>query len=161
MEPDADLDKIGDSILDQLQNSLTTKPPAPVLQQELSADDLEKFVLDKSATLVVQSMEAVDNLKDYIQAGASDKEITAFAEVVKASSTALESLNKLLQTRDRIKSSTQLKEMDIKARKELNVIDNSTKLLLSREEIIKQLLNDSDNIIDITPIQTENEIGPL
>jgi hypothetical protein len=106
-------------------------------------------------------MEAVDNLKDYIQAGASDKEITAFAEVVKASSTALESLNKLLQTRDRIKSSTQLKEMDIKARKELNVIDNSTKLLLSREEIIKQLLNDSDNIIDITPIQTENEIGPL
>lgn len=161
MDPDADLDKIGDSILDQLQNSLTTKTPIPVVQQELSADDLEKFVLDKSATLVVQSMEAVDNLKDYIQAGASDKEITAFAEVVKASSAALESLNKLLQTRDRIKSSTHLKEMDIKARKELNVIDNSTKLLLSREEIIKQLLNDSDNIIDITPIQTEYEIGPL
>jgi hypothetical protein len=160
MEPDADLDKIGDSILDQLQNSITTKTPLAT-QQELSADDLEKFVLDKSATLVVQSMEAVDNLKDYIQAGASDKEITAFAEVVKASSAALESLNKLLQTRDRIKSSTQLKEMDIKARKELNVIDNSTKLLLSREELIKQLLDDSDNIIDITPTQTDGDTGPL
>lgn len=161
MEPDADLDKIGDSILDQLQNSLTTKTPPPVSQQELSPENLEKFVLDKSATLVVQSMEAVDNLKDYIQAGASDKEITAFAEVVKASSAALESLNKLLQTRDRIKSSTQLKEMDIKARKELNVIDNSTKLLLSREELIKQLLDESDNIIDVTPVQTEEAIGPL
>jgi hypothetical protein len=154
MEPDADLDKIGDSILDQLQNSLTIKPqPAPL--QELSPENLEKFVLDKSATLVLQSMEAVDNLKDYIQAGASDREITAFAEVVKASSSALESLNRLLQTREKIKSSTQLKEMDIKARKELNVIDNNTKLLISREELIKQLVNDSgrddDNVIDITP----------
>ena len=97
METDADLDKIGDSILDQLQNTLTTKTVQPISEQELSPDNLEKFVLDKSATLVVQSMEAVDNLKDYIQAGASDKEITAFAEVVKASSAALESLNKLLQ----------------------------------------------------------------
>ena len=159
METDADLDKIGDSILDQLQNTLTTKTVQPISEQELSPDNLEKFVLDKSATLVVQSMEAVENLKDYIQAGASDKEITAFAEVVKASSAALESLNKLLQTRDRIKSSTQLKEMDIKARKELNVMDNSTKLLLSREELIKQLVEDS-NIIDVTPVQ-EEETGPL
>lgn len=160
MEPDTDLDKIGNSILDQLQNSLTTKASQHAPQQELTSDNLEKFVLDKSATLVVQSMEAVDNLKDYIQAGASDKEITAFAEVVKASSAALESLNKLLQTREKIKSSTNLKEMDIKARKELNVIDNSTKLLLGREELIKQLIDGSD-VIDVTPVQTEEETGPL
>lgn len=153
METDADLDKIGDSILDQLQSTFISKPAIADHLQNLPPEDLEKFVLDKSATLVVQSMEAVNNLKDYIQAGASDKEITAFAEVVKASSAALESLNKLLQTRDKIKSSTHLKEMDIKARKELNVMDNSTKLLLSREELIKQLVNDSDNdVIDVTPI---------
>jgi hypothetical protein len=51
--------------------------------------------------------------------------------------------------------------MDIKARKELNVMDNSTKLLLSREELIKQLLDESDNVIDVTPVQTEEAIGPL
>lgn len=148
MENDDELEKIGDSILDQLQTSLTTKPPQPT-KTELSAENLEKFVLDNSATLVTQSMEAVENLKDYIQAGASDKEILAFAEVVKASSSALESLNKLLQSKEKIKTSVELKEMDIKARKELNTQDNTTRLLLSREDLMKQLIADSERVVDI------------
>jgi len=150
MENDDELEKIGDSILDQLQSSLTTKQQPQ--ETELTPENLEKFVLDKSATLVTQSMDAVDNLKDYIQAGASDKEIIAFAEVVKASSAALESLNKLLQSKEKIKSSKELKEMDIKARKEINTVDNQTRLLLSREDLMKQLITDSENIIDVTPI---------
>jgi len=150
MENDDELEKIGDSILDQLQSSLTTKQQPQ--ETELTPENLEKFVLDKSATLVTQSMDAVDNLKDYIQAGASDKEIIAFAEVVKASSAALESLNKLLQSKEKIKSSKELKEMDIKARKEMNTVDNQTRLLLSREDLMKQLITDSENIIDVTPI---------
>ena len=153
MENDDELEKIGDSILDQLKTSLTTKSePAQV---ELTPENLEKFVLDKSATLVTQSMDAVDNLKDYIQAGASDREILAFAEVVKASSAALESLNKLLQSKEKIKTSVELKEMDIKARKEMNTQDNQTRLMLSREDLMKQLIVDSEKIVDVTPIQEE------
>ncbi len=153
MENDDELEKIGDSILDQLKTSLTTKSePAQV---ELTPENLEKFVLDKSATLVTQSMDAVDNLKDYIQAGASDREILAFAEVVKASSSAIESLNKLLQSKEKIKTSVELKEMDIKARKEMNTQDNQTRLMLSREDLMKQLIVDSEKIVDVTPIQEE------
>ena len=156
MENDDELEKIGDSILDQLQQSLTAKSqPAGVPNEPLTTENLEKFVLDKTAVLVVQSMEAVENLKDYIQAGASDKEITAFAEVVKASTSAIETLNKLLQSKDKIENSIKLKEMDIKARKELNVVDNNVKLLLSREDLMKQLIKDSDKIIDVTPIVTD------
>jgi 6-pyruvoyl-tetrahydropterin synthase len=156
MENDDELEKIGDSILDQLQQSLTTKSqPSSVSDEPLTTENLEKFVLDKTAVLVAQSMEAVENLKDYIQAGASDKEITAFAEVVKASTSAIETLNKLLQSKDKIENSIKLKEMDIKARKELNVVDNSVKLLLSREDLMKQLIKDSDKIIDVTPIVTD------
>lgn len=153
MENDDELDKIGDSILDQLQQSLTAKSqPIGIPDEPLTTENLEKFVLDKTAVLVAQSMEAVENLKDYIQAGASDKEITAFAEVVKASTSAIETLNKLLQSKDKIENSIKLKEMDIKARKELNVVDNSVKLMLSREDLMKQLINDSNNIIDVTPV---------
>lgn len=148
MENDDELEKIGDSILDQLQSSLTTKPPQST-KTELDAENLEKFVLDNSATLVTQSMEAVENLKDYIQAGASDREILAFAEVVKASSAALESLNKLLQSKEKIKTSVELKEMDIKARKEMNTQDNQTRLLLSREDLMKQLIADSERVVDV------------
>jgi len=156
MENDDELEKIGDSILDQLQQSLTTKSqPSGVSNEPLTTENLEKFVLDKTAVLVAQSMEAVENLKDYIQAGASDKEITAFAEVVKASTSAIETLNKLLQSKDKIENSIKLKEMDIKARKELNVVDNSVKLLLSREDLMKQLIKDSDKIIDVTPTITD------
>ncbi len=154
MENDDELEKIGDSILDQLKTSLTTKSePAQV---ELTPENLEKFVLDKSATLVTQSMDAVDNLKDYIQAGASDREILAFAEVVKASSSAIESLNKLLQSKEKIKTSVELKEMDIKARKEMNTQDNQTRLMLSREDLMKQLIADSEKVVDVTPIIQED-----
>lgn len=156
MENDDELEKIGDSILDQLQQSLTAKSqPVGSPNEPLTTENLEKFVLDKTAVLVAQSMEAVENLKDYIQAGASDKEITAFAEVVKASTSAIETLNKLLQSKDKIENSIKLKEMDIKARKELNVVDNSVKLMLSREDLMKQLIKDSDKIIDVTPIITD------
>lgn len=154
MENDDELEKIGDSILDQLKTSLTTKSePAQV---ELTPENLEKFVLDKSATLVTQSMDAVDNLKDYIQAGASDREILAFAEVVKASSAALESLNKLLQSKEKIKTTVELKVMDINARKEMNTQDNQTRLMLSREDLMKQLIADSEKVVDVTPIIQED-----
>ena len=154
MEKDDELEKIGDSILDQLKTSLTTKSePAQV---ELTPENLEKFVLDKSATLVTQSMDAVDNLKDYIQAGASDREILAFAEVVKASSAALESLNKLLQSKEKIKTTVELKVMDINARKEMNTQDNQTRLMLSREDLMKQLIADSEKVVDVTPIIQED-----
>lgn len=154
MENDDELEKIGDSILDQLKTSLTTKSePAQV---ELTPENLEKFVLDKSATLVTQSMDAVDNLKDYIQAGASDREILAFAEVVKASSSAIESLNKLLQSKEKIKTSVELKVMDINARKEMNTQDNQTRLMLSREDLMKQLIADSERVVDVTPIKEDN-----
>jgi len=152
MENDDELEKIGDSILDQLQQSLTEKketikgPPAA-----LNSENLEEFVLQQTATLVNQSMEAVDNLKDYIQAGVSDREITAFAEVVKASSAAIESLNRLLISREKNKLTAELKEKDIQARKELNTQDNQTRLLLSREDLMKQLIVDSENIRDVTP----------
>lgn len=152
MENDDELEKIGDSILDQLQQSLTEKketiksPPTA-----LNSENLEEFVLQQTATLVNQSMEAVDNLKDYIQAGVSDREITAFAEVVKASSAAIESLNRLLISREKNKLTAELKEKDIQARKELNTQDNQTRLLLSREDLMKQLIIDSDNIRDVTP----------
>ena len=149
MENDDDLEKIGDSILDQLQQSLTGKAEPSVV--DLKSENLEEFVLKQTATLVTQSMDAVDNLKDYIQAGASDREITAFAEVVKASSSALETLNKLLIARERNKAAAEMKDKDIQARKELNTMDNQTKLFISREDLMKQLISDSENIRDVTP----------
>lgn len=154
MENDDELEKIGDSILDQLQQSLTEKS-APQ-QVELTSENLEEFVLKQTATLVTQSMDAVDNLKDYIQAGASDREITAFAEVVKASSSALESLNRLLMAREKNKAAAEMKDKDIQARKEMNTQNNQTAILLSREDVIKQLIADSDNIRDVTPPKEED-----
>jgi hypothetical protein len=47
--------------------------------------------------------------------------------------------------------------MDIKARKEMNTVDNQTRLLLSREDLMKQLIADSDKVIDVTPIIDDNQ----
>jgi hypothetical protein len=49
MENEADLTKIGDSILDQLRQSLT-KQSTPTPPTELTPESLEKFVLDRKCT---------------------------------------------------------------------------------------------------------------
>ena len=41
-----------------------------------------------------------------------------------------------------------IKKLDIAAREKLSVMDNQTKILLSREDIMKALINTSD-VIDV------------
>lgn len=145
---DDNIDNIANDIVQQLKQSTELANSA---QQNtvLPKEELEQFILNRSSVLIDQSMEVINNLKNYIQAGADSKEILAFAEVVKASSSALEALNKIYVSNEKSKTATNLKQMDINARVSIANQDNATKLLVSREELMKQLIEDSQKIIDV------------
>lgn len=145
-----DIDNIANDIVSQLKNTINNVNPKELSTQNLSKDELERYIIEKTSSLVDQTMYVVNNLKDYVAVGGADsKEITAFAEVVKATSAALESLNKIHGTNERNKTSVKLKKMDIEARQAIATQDNTTKLLLSREELMKELVNKSESIVDI------------
>jgi len=145
---DNNINDIANDIVQQLKQSTELVNSA---QQNtvLPKEELEQFILNKSSVLIDQSMEVINNLKGYIQAGADAKEILAFAEVVKASSSALEALNKIYISNEKTKTATNLKQMDINAKVSIASQDNATKLLVSREELMKQLIEDSQKVIDV------------
>ncbi len=149
MEEDNNIDDIANNIVQQLKDTTSYANNAITTNSITNKEELEHFILTQSSHLIAQSMEVVSNLKDYIQAGAASDEVTAFAEVVKASSGALEALNKIYITHEKTKTATNLKQMEIDAKLSIAKQDNMTKLVIGREELMKQLIEDSNKIIDV------------
>lgn len=146
---DNNIDSIANDIVQQLKQTTTYTNAVTDAKNIVNREDLENFILQRSSTLIDQSMEVIANLKDYIQGGAAADEVSAFAEVVKASSSALEALNKIYIQHERAKASTNMKQMEIDAKLSIANQDNNTRLLVGREELLKQLIDESKKIIDI------------
>tara|TARA_R110002012_G_scaffold109226_2_gene252901 strand:+ start:953 stop:1393 length:441 start_codon:yes stop_codon:yes gene_type:complete len=143
-----ELDEAVNDIISQLkQNNKATK--TPVEETLLNKEDLEDFLIQNSSKLIRKSLSIVDNVNDYIQSAPENRDVAAMAELIKASSGAIEALNKLHTAKERNETQVAVKQMDIESKEKLNVIDNQTKMLLSRDDIMKALVDKDDNIIDV------------
>ena len=82
-------------------------------QLGLDPSDVEEFVIKNSGHLVQQSLDVMDNVKDYIMASGDPDSISALSELINASSKAIESLNKLVVQNKRSATTIATKTMDI------------------------------------------------
>ena len=117
---------------------------------EISREDLEDFVIKQSSKLIQDSSEMIDNMKEVVHHLPEADNMSALSELVKASTGALETLNKIVMQDKKSKTTIKTKEMDIESKKELQQSDQSHSLTMSREEVISKLLKDSKDIIDVT-----------
>lgn len=138
-----------DDLVSQLKDSSSTVNQTTFERVELSNDNLEEFVLKSSGELIQDSLEILGNVKDYTANAPDARETTSLAELIKAASSAIDTLNKVLIQNKRSDSQKEIKQLEIEARKGIAMADNQTKILLSREDIMDKLLKDSD-AIDIT-----------
>jgi len=138
---------VGD-LLSQLSEAQTKAKQAEEEQSPLKKEELEKFVVEKGGKLVEDSLEMIKNVKDYIVSSPEAKDVDAFAGLVAAASSAIDTLNKIVVNDKRSDTIVKTKQMDIDARKELKQDDNATKLLATREQIFKALIADNSKIID-------------
>ena len=144
---DEDLNEAVDDIITQLKGN---KKVAHVLEEEiLDKDKLEDFLIEKSSKLINKSLNIVDNVNDYIQSAPENRDVAAMAELIKASSGAIEALNKLHTAKERNETQVTVKQMDVESKERLNIADNGTKLLLSRDDIMKALVDKDDDVIDV------------
>ena len=143
-----ELDEAVNDIISQLkQSNKDTK--TPVEESLLNKEDLENFLIQNSSKLIKKSLSIVDNVNDYIQSAPENRDVAAMAELIKASSGAIEALNRLHTAKERNDTQVAVKQMDIESKERLNVIDNQTKMLLSRDDIMKALVDKDNNIIDV------------
>jgi len=133
------------TLVDQLKenNSVVTQ-----IQQSdftLDKEDLEQFILNNTGRLIQDSMNTIDNIKQYIISAPEPEDVHSLAELYKASTTAIEALNKLLLQQQKAEAQVAIKTMDIESKKELaDTKDN--KLTFTRDEIFDKLLERGDLI---------------
>jgi hypothetical protein len=143
---DTDLDDAVNDILSQLKGTVAVTKKQPD-EEILTKDQLEEFIIKNSGKLVTKSLNIVDDVKDYVASAPDAKDVAALAELISATSSAIETLNKVYISDERNKTQVQVKQMDVESRERMNITDNKTKILLSREDIMKALVN--DDAIDV------------
>lgn len=140
------------NLIQQLQNTSSLGQKAIAEPNPLKKEEMERFVIERAGELVKESIDFVKAMRDYVAAAPNGNDVSAIADLVTATSNAIETLNKLIVTDKKIEAATKLKEMDINSRKEL-AENNQFKLQLTREELFKQLITNarpvSAEIIDI------------
>lgn len=125
---------------------------------QLTEDNLSDFILKSSQDLVKIGIETVDSLKSIIATTADAKSMSGFADICKATSSALDTLNAINIEKRKNANAKELKKLDIESRK---LITDSKKaptqnnfIITGREQIMK-MLEEAENtqptakIIDI------------
>lgn len=138
-----------DDLVSQLKDNNTAFNKAKKERTEVTPENLEEFIMKSSGALVQDSLEMISNIKEFTNLAPDARETESLAELVKASSTAIETLNKILLQNKKGDTQIKVKEMDVNARKGIAIAQEQTKILLSREEIMAQLIKDAEVIDDV------------
>jgi hypothetical protein len=115
----------------------------------ITEDNINDYILQKTGTLIDAGLGAVSDLKDFVVQGQNPDEIAALSELISSTTKAIEALNKINLQNKKARIDKELKAIDIEGRKSIasslpgnNITNNTNVLVASREEIFKQLLND-------------------
>jgi len=149
-DPNNDVDNAVDDIITQLstQNHSVTK--AKQSAEVPDVEELEDYLVKTTARLIDTTLDAVDNVKDYISSAPENRDVASLAELMRSANSAIETMQKIHANKENIQARKDVKQMDIDSKKELNIMDNTAKLVMSREEVLKALTSgEEEEIIDI------------
>ena len=155
--------------LDTLLNELssfempTNKQVVPSNTMEVTDDNINEYIVKRTSSLIDTGINAIDDIKDYIIQGQNPDEIAALSELINATTKSIEALNRINLLNKKGKIDKELKEMDLKGKKEVagmlpgnNVVNNNL-IVASREEIFRQLLNEPEHIEVIDSVVIEEK----
>jgi len=125
-----------DDILNNIPQSELKNNTTEIL--ELKDENLDQFILNHAGQMVKDSVEYIKELKEHFQLNSTPDEIKAFSAAVEASAAAIESLNKMSITRQKIKAAKELKEMDTKLK--LEEKDND-KITFTRDQLFEMIMS--------------------
>lgn len=137
---DEEFDSELGSLVEQLQESNNTARRARNENDPLKKENLERFVVEKAGALVEESLDMMRVVKDYIISAPENKDVEALAGLISATSSAIETLNKIIVTDKRSENAIKLKQLDGENRRVALEGETQQKILLSREEVLKEIV---------------------
>tara|TARA_R100000455_G_scaffold30846_1_gene22598 strand:+ start:274 stop:732 length:459 start_codon:yes stop_codon:yes gene_type:complete len=145
---DEEVDVVVDDLLSQLKGANLASKEIEKNEFNLDKDKLEDFLLKYSGKLIKDSVDYVEDVKQFITSAPDARDVEALSKLVGASASAIESLNKILISNKQNDSRKEIKQMDIDSKKELaQENDKRIGLTINREELLKQLMDDA-KVID-------------
>ena len=136
---DDDIDPEIGSLIDQLRNNSIAIKAVQREPDLLKKEDIEMFVIQKAGALVEDSLEMIRTVKDYIISAPDPKGVESLAGLITATSSAIETLNKLIVTDKKTAAMFRLKEMDADLKRQLIEDQTNSKIKLTREEMLRQI----------------------
>ncbi|NBO99668.1 MAG: hypothetical protein EBU90_06015 [Proteobacteria bacterium] len=130
--------------------NISTKASKDLAEKQdptITRANLEDFVLNSTGKLVTQGLEIVEGVKDYVMNNPESREVEALSEALKAVASALSVIKDIHVTQVKMEGTKELKIMDIQSRKALKEVDRQEKILMSRDEIFKKILEEA-NVIE-------------
>lgn len=142
------------NLIDQLKDASAVAKKPPVETFNLPKEELEQFIINSAGKLIQDSMSTIDDIKQYVTAAPESEDIHSLAELYKASTGAIEALNKLLIQHQRSATQIAVKTMDIESKQQL-ANNTDKKITFTREEIVKELMDSGkmielDDSVDVT-----------
>lgn len=128
------------SLVDQLKESSNLAKKIDKPEFVLNKEDLEQFILNNTGKLINDSMETIDNIKEYIISAPEPEDVHSLAELYKASTGAIEALNKVLLQQQKSNTQIAVKTMDIQSKQALAESKDKDKITFTRDEIFDQLI---------------------
>lgn len=121
----------------ELNDILQKIEEPPVVKEretmELSEEELEKFIRNNAGQLIKEGLEYVRDLKEIRGTNVDAKEIEAIAEMIKATASAVESLNKISITKMKIKSAKEVKQLEAETQ-------DHDKITITRDQLFKMAI---------------------
>lgn len=147
----SDHDDVLDDLLGQLKDNTAFNNKAIKNNESfnLPKEKLEEYIINTSGRLVQDSLDMIEVVKERVASAAEPDDVASLSELLKASTNAIETLNKVLLQDKRTMTTLTAKTMDIESKKEIAENDNKTRLMASRGEMIEKIIEDA-KVIDIS-----------
>ena len=133
------------TLLDQLKENNQLVKNANKNDFVLDKEELEQFILNNTGRLIQDSMETIDTIKQYVVSAPEPEDVHSLAELYKASTNAIEALNKILIQQQKSNTQVAIKTMDIQSKQQLTN-DDQKKITFTRDEIFEKLIKSGDVI---------------
>ena len=135
-----------DNIIDALKEKNTEVKKE--FRKAATKNNLEEYVIESASTVINEGLDLVKNLNVYLNAAPDAKDLSAYAELLNATSSAIETLNKIIVQDKKSNTLKDLKKMDHEIKKDL-ICEAKDMLVGTREDMFKKLVKEA-NVIDIS-----------
>lgn len=125
-------------------------PPITGFPSKITEDNLNDFIFSKNEELINTTLDVINSLKNTVAGTQDAKSMSGFAEIIKAFTGAMDTLNNINIEKRKAKNTKEIKELDANNKKMLseNQKPNNTFNIVAGRETIMKMLKASEPAFD-------------